>query len=218
MADGPPANLPPGLNAYAGYVNRSGIGITWPEVQELAAKEHATTFSITTDGAPAQCADVESGAMSDWAGYPYGYCSVSNVNALVERYGRPPKLWTAHLDPRLGKHICSPLCWPGLVTSADGTQWTDHGGKWDESVLADNFFQLAPSPLPSLPLPVKEDSMSIAVLPDGNVVISAVGAGSRADNLLVFTLNPSSPASPGFSVLDVTDGIGGADPYTVASA
>ena len=30
MVDGPVANLPPGFDAYAGYVNRSGIGITYP--------------------------------------------------------------------------------------------------------------------------------------------------------------------------------------------
>ncbi len=130
MADGPVANLPSGMNAYAGYVNKSGIGITWPGVEAMASTEHATAFSITTNGTPAQCADVESGAMSDWTGYDYGYCSVANVNSLISRYGRPKKLWTAHYDEALGQHICSPLCWPGLATSADGTQWIDHGG-WD---------------------------------------------------------------------------------------
>lgn len=86
------------------------------------------------------CADVESGAMSNWTGYDYGYCSVSSVNNLIRDYGRPRKLWTAHYDPRIGAHICSPQCWPGLVTTADGTQWIDHNGAWDESLLSDNFF------------------------------------------------------------------------------
>lgn len=220
MVDGPVANLPPGMDAYAGYVNPSGIGATWREVEVLAAREHAIAFSITTDGAPAQCADIESGAMSDWTGYDWGYCAVSNVNALIARFGRPRKLWTAHYDPALGPHICSPLCWPGLVTSADGTQWAGHGG-WDESVLLDDFFDLAPAPappLPPLPLPIKEDTMSITTLPNGQVAISAVGAGSRADHLLVFTLEPTNPVTPHYNVIDVTDGIGGPDPYTVSLA
>lgn len=138
MADGPVANLPPGLDAYAGYVNKSGIGITYPDI--VATFPDAIHFSITTNGSLAQCADVESGAMSDWTGYTYGYCSVSNVNSLISKYGRPTKLWTAHQDPSLGAHICSPQCWPGLVTTADGTQWVDHNGQWDESLLSDNFF------------------------------------------------------------------------------
>jgi hypothetical protein len=144
MADGPVANLPPGMDAYAGYVNDSGIGQTYPGV--VAKFPDALHLSITTDGDPAMCADVESGAMKGWAGYDYGYCSVSNVNALVAQFGRPRKLWTAHQDPAIGAHICSPLCWPGLVTTADGTQWIDHGGAWDESLLADGFFDPPPSP------------------------------------------------------------------------
>lgn len=138
MADGPVSNLPPGLDAYAGYVNISGIGITYPMV--VAKYPNAQHLSITTNGSPAMCADVESGAMSDWSGYDYGYCSVSRVNELVAKFGRPRKLWTAHQDPKIGAHICSPACWPGLVTTADGTQWIDHDGAWDESLLEDNFF------------------------------------------------------------------------------
>ncbi len=218
MVDGPTANLPPGMDAYAGYVNPSGIGVNWPQIEALAAKEHAIAFSITTDGGIAECADVEAGAMSDWSGYPYGYCAVSNVNALVAKYGRPKKLWTAHRDPALGAHICSPLCWPGLVTVADGTQWTNHGGKYDESVLLDDFFELTPPPLPPLPLPIKEDTMSICTLPNGQVAISAVGAGTRADHLLVFTLDPTAPGGAHYNVSDVTDGIGGPDPYKVTTA
>lgn len=141
MGDGPPANIPPGLDAVAGYVNKSGIGITYPQV--VAKFPNAHHLSITTNGSPAMCADVENGAMSSWAGYRYGYCSVARVNALIAQFGRPEKLWTAHYDPAIGAHICSPACWPGLVTTADGTQWVDHGG-WDESLLDDNFFGPVP--------------------------------------------------------------------------
>ena len=142
MADGPVANLPSGMDAYAGYVNRSGIGITYPQV--VAKFPNAQHLSVTTDGSRAQVADVETGAMSNWTGYEYGYCAVSNVNALIAKYGRPKKLWTAHYTGT--PHICSPKCWPGLVTSADGTQWTSHNNVWDESLLAADFFN--PVPLP----------------------------------------------------------------------
>ena len=160
MADGPVANLPPGLDAYAGYVNKSGIGVTYPQV--LATFPTALHLSITTNGSPAMCADVETGAMSNWTGYQYGYCSVSRVNALVAIYGRPPKLWTAHYDPKFGAHICSPACWPGLVTTADGTQWIDHNGLWDESLLDDEFFASVPAP------PVAQGDEMIASTPSGN--------------------------------------------------
>jgi hypothetical protein len=142
MADGPVANLPAGFDAYAGYVNDSGIGPTYPFV--VARFPTALHLAITTDGSPAECADVESGAMKSWIGYDWGYCAVSNVNALIGAYARPKKLWTAHHNERA--HICSPACWPGLVTTADGTQWTDHGGSYDESLLLGDFFDLAPQP------------------------------------------------------------------------
>lgn len=149
MADGPPSNLPKGMDALAGFVNLSGIGITFPQVRILATAQQIIAFSITTNGSPAMCADVEKGAMTDWRGYDYGYCSVSNVNNMIATYGRPRKLWTAHYTGVA--HICSPECWLGLVTTADGTQWIDHGG-WDESLLSDNFF--AP------PSTLKEDEMT----------------------------------------------------------
>ena len=60
--------------------------------------------------------------------------------------------------------------------------------------------------------------MSITALANGHVAISAVGAGSREDHLLVFTLIPTDPVHPEYNVIDVTDGIGGPDPYTVTSA
>lgn len=155
MADGPVENLPAGLDAYAGYSDDSGIGVTWPEVQKLPAKYH---LSISVHGqAPAMCGDVENGALSSWVGYDYGYCAVSNANAMIAQFGRPKKLWLAHYDPSIGSHICSPACWPGLVTTADGTQWTDHNNVWDESLLSDDFFGApapTPPPAPSLYSPV----------------------------------------------------------------
>jgi hypothetical protein len=180
MADGPVANLPPGMDAYGGYVNASGIGITYPGV--VARFPSALHLSFTTDGAAALCADVESGAMSGWTNYPYGYCSVSRVNALIRVYGRPKKLITAHYDPAIGKHICSPKCTPDLVTTADGTQWIDHGG-WDESVLADDFFILSPIPVPS-----KEAGNMLCTDPNtkGSWALAPDGGVDTADGSLEF--------------------------------
>jgi hypothetical protein len=170
MADGPVANLPAGLDAYAGYSNKSGIGITYPGV--VAKFPNAQHLSITTNRSPAMCADSEKGDPPSWVGYDYGYCQVSSVNQLIAQYGRPKKLWTAHYDARFGKHICSPHCWPGLVTTADGTQWTDHGGAWDESVLADDFFVLVPGPPPPPPGHYPGDNMQ-----SFNVAVQVAGGG-----------------------------------------
>lgn len=215
MADGPVNNLPPGLNAYAGYVNLSGIGLTYPAV--VAKYPDAIHFSITTNGSPAQCADVEKGAMTDWRGYDYGYCSVSNVNNMIATFGRPKKLWTSHYDPAIGAHICSPDCWPGLITTADGTQWVDHGG-WDESLLADDFFTLVPAP----PQLSEVDIVAITELSNGNVAISAIGANSTAEHQLLFVVNPNPSAGVKPVVIDVTDGIGpeapGSTLYTVSGS
>jgi len=192
MGDGPPANIPPGLDALAGYVNDSGIGATWPAIQAMPARYH---LSITTDGSPAMCADVESGAMSDWTGYPVGYCAVSNVNRLVAAYGRPLRLWTAHYTGM--PHVCSPACWPGLVTDADGTQWTNHGGVWDQSLLNDNFFDFLD----------KENDVNLAVAPDGTVIVA--GAATDNGDLLVFQ---RAPGANMWTVDDVTEAIHNAGP------
>lgn len=138
MGDGPVADLPAGLDAYAGYADQGGIGVTWPAVQLLPAAYH---LSISIHGAPAMCGDVENGALNSWNGYDVGYVNTSNAGALILRDGRPRKLWTAHYTNTA--HICtSAQCWPSspVPWEADGTQWTDHGGLWDESQLADDFF------------------------------------------------------------------------------
>ncbi len=169
MGDGPVANLPPGLEAYAGYIDNSGIGVTFADV--YARYPNAQHLSISVHGNPAMCGDVENGALSSWAGYDYGYCSVSQVNRLIALYGRPRKLWTAHDDPLIGAHICSPQCWPGLVTTADGTQHASHGGLWDESLLDDHFFDLPPAP-PAVP-PLEDMDMIVRRQSDGACVCIA---------------------------------------------
>lgn len=216
MADGPVDNLPDGMDAYAGYVNVSGIGKTFaPVVSKFPNAKH---LSITTNSSVADCADVEAGGMLGWRDYTVGYCSVARVNALVAQLGRPLKLWTAHYDPTIGPHICGPdtcnykVSGQPLVTHADGTQWTDHGGAFDESLLRDDFFSFQ-VPKPTLS---EVEIMAITQLTDGKLAISAIGAGQSDGHQLVFITNADGT---GGSVIDVTDGVGAKGPngslYTV---
>lgn len=190
MFDGPVANLPKGADAYAGYVNRSGIGITWPEVSALPAKYH---LSITTDGSSAMCADIEKGAMTTWKGYTVGYCSVANVNSMIKQFGRPDKLWTAHTGR--GEHICGPTtCNYGgnLVTAADGTQWNSPGG-YDQSILLPNFFDfLAPPTPPWIPSTAKEKEM----LTKNTSTVNGGGYWGVRANANVYTFNGAEYIGP----------------------
>lgn len=199
MGDGPVANLPAGLDAYAGYVDDSGIGVTWPGIYLLPATYH---LSISVHGYLAMCGDVESGALNSWKSYDYGYCSADNAGVLIQRDGRPRKLWVAHYTNT--PHICSSAsCWPSSPVPwvADGTQWTDHGGAWDESLLSDDFFTLdAP-----LPISLKEASMQALVNPSGQLVV--VGAAADNGNLMVF-----ERSGTGWSVTDVTAAIHNENP------
>ena len=199
MGDGPPANLPAGLDAYAGYVNVSGIGRTWGAIQAIPARWH---LSITTDGSPADCADVESGAMSDWSGFTVGYCAISRAAGLIAQFGRPRKLWTAHRKKdaagRDVPHICDSTCGFGFAGVADGTQWTDHGGAWDESLLFDSFFDYQPPERVLEVCTMFEDSKG-----------RYCGAAKDNGNFLVIT--ETGPNQ--WSVEDVTDAIAGANPH-----
>ena len=202
MADGAIALLPPGMDAYAGYVDDSGIGVTFPGI--VVAFPDARYLSISVHGNPALCADVEHGAMTDWTGYPVGYCSVADVMAQVAAHGRPKRLWTAHYTET--PHICGPgtCAFPGLMFDVDGTQW--HSGAYDESLLNDDFFDFEGS------------DMALAISSDGCTIAGISPSG----HLLVFSADPDKgygvrwQPSQGVSVSDVTDGIGGTPPYTLA--
>lgn len=213
MADGPVANLPEGMDAYAGYVDDSGIGVTYPEV--AARFPHAELLSISTHRNPAECADVESGAMRSWRGYIVGYCSVGVARDQVAATTRPVKLWTAHYGA--GQHICGPRSCGCIPWTADGTQWIDHGG-WDESLLTDSFFDWrGHRPAPPV-APTKEEQMHLSLTPSGQAVVVARDPNGH---LLVFTTTAKFDGSPTqrWSVQDVTDQIGtppGGQPYTVA--
>lgn len=176
MGDGPPANIPAGLDAAAGYVDNSGIGITWPAVQTMSVRYH---LSISVHGWPAMCGDVERGALGSWKGYTVGYCSISAAAALVARDGRPEKLWTAHYTGYA--HICSSVCGYGFTGQADGTQWTDHGGLWDESLLLDDFFSFqGPQPNPQ---------------PEGEVLTVDLNPGKLAAPITCSYERPNHPGT-----------------------
>lgn len=196
MADGPVAALPAGQDAYAGYVDASGIGVTFPGV--VTRFPDARHLSISVHGNPAQVGDVEKGALKSWRGYPVGYTMVSNVMAQVAKDGRPEKLWTAHYDPAIGAHICGPhsCAYPGLTIAADGTQWRN--GSYDESLLLDDFFDFGGS------------DMALTISADG----CTIGGISPAGHVLVFSADPTKryaarwQPNEGVSVSDVTAVVG----------
>ena len=152
------ATLPPGADAYAGYVQ--GAFQTFPALQRLfgASGAHLLSIAVFASG-NADCLDIEPGdatiaqapawvkrQLARGAHRPCLYTSVSNMDALVTALsgaGIPRagiRLWSAHYEQ--GKHICGPgTC--GLTSHAcDGTQWTDTalGRSLDESILLNNFF------------------------------------------------------------------------------
>jgi hypothetical protein len=61
-------------------------------------------------------------------------------------------------------------------------------------------------------IPTKEEEMNAIVLPNGDIKVYAAGAGDRAGHLLEFTRHDGEQSN---SVIDITDQIGGPDPYTV---
>lgn len=164
------ALLPATFDAYAGYVD--GAWATFPMLQQrFGGTAGKWLLSISVTGKPAMCADVESGAMSSWRGYPVGYCSVSRAAALVASTGRPLKLWTAHYTG--SPHICGPASCGDLPFPADGTQWTDtlYGRKVDQSLLATDFFSFLDPILPDLK---GARIMGVCVAPTGAVLVTGV--------------------------------------------
>jgi len=156
-----PANLPAGLDAYAGYDDGQ-----WPDFPVISAQHpNVPVLDITVVAInKGTCLDIENGDATidqapDWykkrvaAGVnrPAFYTSESNLlalvtalsNAGVSRYAY--RVWSAHYG--VGKHICGPTTC-GSSVAADGTQWIDHGG-WDESLLNTSFFSGSPAPNPT---------------------------------------------------------------------
>lgn len=132
------------------------------------------------------------------------YTSVANVSRLLQIVPRTRfKLWTAHYG--IGAHICNPLCYPGMPTWADGTQWIDHTNRWDESLLQDNFFsQWAPPPV----INVKETSMIASpVVENGRAYFPATGTDPQNNQHLFWCSCDLDGKNPSF--IDLTDEVPG---------
>lgn len=154
------ANLPPGADAYGGYVDGS-----WPTYILVLAKfasKRALSIATSADH-DADCLDVENGdALPSQAPRwvrrqiargvirPVIYISLAGVRNLLQilaAYGilrSDIRLWVAHYT--YTEHICSVSCGLGMPTTADGTQWTNRANGCDQSLLDDTFFTAPPQP------------------------------------------------------------------------
>lgn len=177
-----PADLPAGMDAYAGYDN--GF---WPDYQAVVAAHPGSylldfTVFLTDVGTGG---DFEPGDMNPdvvvsyvnerHAGgieRPVVYASIGgympDIIANLNAAGIPRasyRLLSAHYGA--GSHICGPsTCNLGGGIQCDGTQWTDHAddgsglGNWDESLLSDDFFGAPAPPAPPPPDKPTEDLMA----------------------------------------------------------
>ena len=157
--------IPKNAEAVAGYSD--GHYQTWQQI--LKDFPHAKHLQIAVFGQDnGDCLDVEPGDASiaqaaAWvkrqlAGWskshhdvtlPVVYTSASQAQRLVAELAKAGLkqhkhylLWTAHYNPALGEHLCSPKCTPGLRVTADATQFTDHAlnRSLDESICSPGFF------------------------------------------------------------------------------
>lgn len=174
-----PAQLPAGLDIYWGYPDGR-----WDDYQRIAQMEggRAVVMStVVTAADDGEELDIENGDATDgqapqwWArqrargvARPGFYRQVSGVASLMIALGvaKIPRsayrLRTAHYGA--GAHICSPACYRGMPTTADATQWIDHGG-WDESLCSPSILDAPPAPSSPTPAPLpgrpKEDPLML---------------------------------------------------------
>lgn len=145
-----PRAIPGALGCYAGYIDGQ-----WASYSPLVALHPGLpVLSIATSPMHrAQVLDIESGdaRIADAPGWctryyratrPRLYTSIANAAALITAmanagWARPRYfLWTAHYTGVA--HLCSPACGYGMPTTADATQWVDHG-QWDESLATEAY-------------------------------------------------------------------------------
>jgi len=175
MADSiTPGNLPPGYDAYLGYVDGS-----WPDFRAEVKRfpgAHVLGIAVTAaddaEGLDIEFRDASPQDGPPWARRqiarkvwrPFLYAGAATMASVIGDLGafRPQvRLLSAHYTYQ--RHICAPaVCGYPAV---DGTQWTNraaglNGSLIDESELADDFFAApAPKPAPA-PATRQEDNMA----------------------------------------------------------
>jgi hypothetical protein len=167
-------NLPPGADAYLGYVD--GHFATFPALKRRFPGADLLALAVFSsedaDGCDCEPGDLTVSQVPAWVGRqlargawrPVVYASASSMGAVLGALNNAGilrssvRLLSAHYG--VGKHICGPLtCRQPGCPACDGTQWTDMapgagGTLIDESVLLDNFFGPAPAPAaPPVPKP-----------------------------------------------------------------
>ena len=198
--------IPADPQAVLGY--RDG---NWPNYDTLCSRfPRAEHLGLTVNGSTADAdgCDVENGDLAPASGAawtlrrrqltpgfpPVVYCQVSSVAAVLVALAAvgvardDVRLLTAHYGR--GEHICSPACWPGLPTTADGTQWLEGGPglpqAYDQSALVDTFFAaaaakppLAPPEEPAVINIIAHDRLHLFnVTPSGQLVWRAHASGA----------------------------------------
>jgi hypothetical protein len=210
------ANLPPGADAYLGYVG--GRWPTWPALQARFPHARLVSTAISADE-DAECCDREPGdldvgeialwvkrQLARGVHRPIVYASASNMGeclhwltvAGIRR--AQVRLLSAHYAA--GQHICGPhTCdYPGCPP-VDGTQWRDNApgtgrSRVDESMLADDFFAVPPAAARTR-RPPEDDDMLIS---RGKGAKTPVALGDGAVSVRLFASEPATV------LLDLRDG------------
>lgn len=172
------------LDVEAGYVDGN-----WPDFAQLVAQSPTLkhlAIDATAKVERADCLDIEAGDATPgdfgpfcarWVRWntaqPVAYAQASRVHQVIMATWQPRYtyfIWSAHYTNVA--HICSSAtCWPEspIPWVADMTQWTDHSGAWDQSLVQPYVFDvptptLAPAPAPP---PPSEATVILPVLNQG---------------------------------------------------
>lgn len=185
-----PSQLPNDLDAYFGYDNGKWADfVAIAQAHKLSHLCDITVFAQNTgtagdfepgDMEPSQAVWYywERTAAGVWRPVFYGSVDGYMVEILQDlnaaNIARSSyRVWTAHYGR--GQHICGPdTCneGAGRMTSADATQWIDHGG-WDESLIRMDFFggnAPNPAPTPDPPKQDEENEVNTDIIVIGNTV------------------------------------------------
>lgn len=158
--------IPKNAQAVAGYVGGrwptyAKLHVSWPSAKHLSiavtSRENADVLDVEKgDASPDQAASwIRRQTLRRKRGVKYNtrlpvvYTSISQGKSLLNlldssglKYGKDFLYWSAHYDPAMGKHLCSPKCGFGMILHAHATQYTDKalGRSLDESIVSPGFF------------------------------------------------------------------------------